>query len=86
MAFLTGRQSKLAKLLEAAIREQLVVEVELANGEVLYGTVHGYEFSAHQFIVTVETPKNMVVVNFHYVVKMRVQHKTSLNVAPQSTQ
>jgi sRNA-binding regulator protein Hfq len=86
MAFLTGRQSKLAKLLEIAIREQLVVEVELANGEILYGTVHGYEFSTHQFIVTIETPKNMVVVNFRYAVKMRVQHKTSLNVAPQSTQ
>jgi hypothetical protein len=61
--------------LETAIREQLVVEVELANGEVIYGTVHGYEFSPSQFILTVETPENMVVINFNEAVKMRLQHR-----------
>jgi hypothetical protein len=86
MPYLTGRQSKLAKLMETAIREQLVVEVELANGEVIYGTIHAYEFSPHQFILAITTTTNMIVVNFNEAVKMRLQHKTSLNVAPQSKQ
>lgn len=76
MPYLTGRQSKLAKLMEKAIRERLEVEVELANGEVIYGTVHSYEFSPSQFILAIETPKNMVVINFNRAVKMRVQHET----------
>jgi len=84
MEFFTGRQSKLAKLMERAIRDHLEVEVELSNKQVIYGQVHSYEFSPSQLIITIATPKNMVVINFREAIKMRIQHKTNSNLALQS--
>jgi len=86
MEFLTGRQSKLARLLENAIRDQLQVEIELFNGEVVYGTIVSYELSAKHLYITCAASKNTVVINFDYTVKIRFQTETSLKVAPQSRQ
>jgi hypothetical protein len=51
MPFLTGRQSKLAKLLERLIREQILVEIEFSNGNFVYGTVDIFAQSSPFFYV-----------------------------------
>jgi len=86
MGFLTGRQSKLAALIEDVIRKQLEVEIVFSNGDVVYGKIHGYELSPNHFLLTVKASKTVTVVNFRYVVKMRVQHSDSLNFFLQSKQ
>ncbi len=74
--YLTGRQSKLAKLMEDAIREQRDVEVEMVNGEVHYGKIDGYELSANHFIVTLKKRNNMLVINFQHVIRIRLKRET----------
>jgi len=72
MPFLTGRQSKLAKLLEKLIFEQILVEIEFFNGNVVYGTVVSYELSSEHLILTVKGSPNTYIVNFKYIVNIRV--------------
>ncbi|MEM1552161.1 MAG: hypothetical protein QW734_05545 [Candidatus Bathyarchaeia archaeon] len=75
--FLTGRQSKLASLLELLIREQLPVELVLENGEAIYGTLTNYEFSPEQLILTVKG-SSVYVVNFRHVLWVRVKRQLVL--------
>jgi len=70
---LTGRNSKLARLVEEAISNQSKVEVELCSGEVLYGSIKSYELSPVQFFVVLNIEKNVVVINFREVVRMRLE-------------
>ena len=75
--FLTGRESKLARLCENCIRDQRDVEVWLKNpGDVVTGKVVGYELTAQYFIVTIRVPNEnnqLYVLNFRDGVKcMRV--------------
>jgi hypothetical protein len=73
MPFLTGRQSKLAKLLEDLIFKQTLVEIEFFNGNVIYGTVVSYELSPEHLILTVKGSPNTYIVNFRHVVDIRVK-------------
>ena len=67
------RHSKLVRLLERLVRDQLQVEIELSNGEVFYGTLSNFEFTSNYLIITVNTSNNKLIINFHYVLRMRVK-------------
>lgn len=81
--FLTGRQSKVARLFEECIRDRLRVEVELDNKEVLMGMLTSYELSINQCIIVLSVPDrnptNEFIINFGKVVRVRIPRKM-LNV------
>jgi len=85
---LDGKKSKIVRLLQRAIRDQMDVELELVTREVLYGRVYGFELSPFQCIISLENDTNYHVINFANVISFRIGKRqvdsTKSNVAPQS--
>ena len=73
MPLFQGRHSKLVRLFERLVRDRIQVEIELINGEVFYGTLNNFEFTSNYLIVTLDTSNNKLVINFQYVLRMRVK-------------
>lgn len=46
-------------------------EVELADGQVVYGTFDSYEISPNAILIAVHSSNGQNVINFHYVKKVR---------------
>lgn len=70
--YFTGKNSKLARLIEEAIRTQCPVEVDLANRETIYGTIDCYELSSQQFFIVIKTDKGTQILNNRFMLKMRM--------------